>query len=121
MTEPPVININPKPGKVQAMEVMLLVNGVLNIILGISLITGAFSSFLGVLCLPLSILPAVLGVFEVIYGYRMISQKPVKSKDLKVIAICEIVSILYGNVISMVVGILNLAFLDENQVKQYLE
>jgi hypothetical protein len=44
----------------------------------------------------------------------------VSHQNLKTIAIFEVITIVYGNVPSLVAGILNLVFLDEQPVKEYL-
>ncbi len=120
MTEQSVINNKLKPGKVQAIEIMLLVNGILNLLTGLSITFGFVASIIGILCLPVVILPVILGGFEVYYASKLLSNKPVPSGNIKTIAIFEICSILYGNVIGLVVGILNLIFLEEEPVKEFL-
>ncbi len=120
MSEQIIVNVNPKPGKVQAIEIILLVSGILNILTGISITCGALVSVIGILCLPVVVLPLVLGIFEVVYASRLMSGKAVPAQNLKTIAIFEILTIVYGNVPSLVAGILNLVFLEEQPVKEYL-
>jgi uncharacterized membrane protein len=120
MSDQTIINVNPKPGKVQAIEIILLVSGILNILTGVSLVCGALVSIIGVLCLPVVALPLVLGVYEVVYASKLLSGKPVSHQNLKTIAIFELITIVYCNVPSLVAGILNLVFLDEQPVKEYL-
>lgn len=115
MSDQTVINVGPKPGKVQAMEIILLVSGVLNIVAGVTTIFGSFF-----LCLPIGLFPAVVGAFEVIYAAKLMNGKAIKASDIKTIAIFEIASIIGGNVPCMVAGILNLVFLDDRQVQEYL-
>ena len=126
MEQPPPLPPAPssqiaKPGMFSAIAIMTLANGILNIIYGLSL-TGAVvlgTLGIGLLCSPLTILPAVLGIFEIIYAAKLISspQKPVKPS--MAIAILEICVVLWGNVISMVIGILNVVFLNDESVKAY--
>jgi hypothetical protein len=120
MTEPTIINVNPEPGKHQAIAIMMLINGILDALAGASLVGGLLISIIGILCLPVAMLPLALGVFEIIYASKMLSHKPVNPTTIQTIAIIEVASILFGNVVGMVVGILNLVFLDDPAVKQYM-
>lgn len=121
MSEQMIVNEQPTPGKVQAISIIMLVNGILNVLAGLSITGAAILSIIGVLCLPVAVLPLVLGIFEVIYAARLLSNKPVEAKTIKTLAILEIANILYANVLSVVAGILNLVFLDDPQVKTYLQ
>jgi hypothetical protein len=116
-------NLSVKPGKVQAITIMMLVNGILNILAGLgltaSIVLGTIG--IGILCAPLTILPAVLGVFEVINASRLLTEPVRPVKNLQTIAIFEIVAVVCGLGISLVVGILNLVFLSEPAVKAYLD
>ncbi|MBN2256911.1 MAG: hypothetical protein JW704_03700 [Anaerolineaceae bacterium] len=116
-------NLSVKPGKVQAISIMMLINGILNILAGLgitaSIVLGTIG--IGVICAPFTILPSILGIFEVIYAARLISNPPHPVKNLQTIAILEIAAIVYGNGLSLIVGILNLVFLSEPEVKSYLD
>jgi len=111
-----------KPGKVQAIAIMTLINGILNIIAGISLtVTVVFGTVgFGLLCFPVTILPSVLGIFEVMGGAKLLANPPRKF-NVQTIAIMEIVAILFAGVPSMVIGILNLVFYNEPEVKAYID
>ena len=112
--------VSTKPSRLQGIEIMMLVSGILNIIAGLGLVCGALASIVGVLCLPVVVLPLVLGVFEVVYASKLMNHQPVSVRDLRTIAIFEVATILYGNGITLVVGILNLIFLDDQNVRDYL-
>ena len=88
MSDQNVINVGPKPGKVQAMEIILLVSGVLNIVAGVTTIFGSLF-----LCLPGGLFPAVVGAFEVIYAAKLMNGKPIKASDIKTIADSSISSV----------------------------
>ena len=114
-----------KPGKVQAISIMILVDGILNILwsfgVGIGVITGAVATFgIGLLCAPLAVLPLVVGIIEVIAGAKLLANPP-RTVKIKTIAILEIVNILSGALPSLVVGILNLVFYNEPEVKNYID
>jgi hypothetical protein len=115
-------NLSVKPGKVQAITIMMLVNGILNILAGLgvtaSIVLGTIG--LGILCAPVTVLPVVLGIFEVIAAARLLSDPVRPVRNLQTIAIFEIVAVVCGNGLSLIVGILNLVFLSEPEVKTYL-
>ena len=114
--------LQPKPGKVQAIAIMTLINGILNILWGIGLTGSVVLGTLGVglLCAPLTILPLVLGIFEIIGGVKLMGEPPRKF-NVQTIAILEIVAILAGDGISLIVGILNLVFYNDPPTKQYID
>ena len=116
---PPTHN---KPGRVQAIAIMMLVNGILNILYGFGVTAAIVLGTLGIglLCAPITILPSVLGIFEIITANKLLSNPARNPANIQLIAILEIVAIVTGDVVSLVVGILNLVFLNELDVKNYL-
>jgi len=112
-----------KPSNVNAIGVMNLVSGAVNILAGgaltISVVLGTF--FLGLVCLPLTIAPVVLGIFEVLYGVKLMANPPQPVKPAKAIAIAQILSFIYLNVISGVIGILSLTMYTDPEVEAYFE
>jgi hypothetical protein len=110
-----------KPDLFQAIAVMTLVNGILNILLGLGLTAGVVlgTFFFGLLCAPLTILPLILGIFEILYAIKLLGNPPQQVKPSQAIAILEIVAVLYGNVISLAVGVLALVFYSDANVKAY--
>ena len=110
-----------RPGLVTTIAIMTLVNGILNILYAISITFGfVLSTFgLGLLCVPLTILPGVLGIFEIIYATKLLAMPPRPVKPNQTLAILEISAIATGNVISMVVGILALVFYNDLDVRTY--
>ena len=100
---------------------MTLVNGILNILWGLgatgSIVLGTFG--IGLLCAPVTILPLILGVFEIIYATKLLANPPQPVRPSQAIAILEICCILAGNVISLVIGILALVFYNDDAVKTY--
>jgi hypothetical protein len=118
---PPLPQSNQKPGMVQAIAIMTLVNGILNILYGLSITAGIVfgTLFIGIICAPVTILPVVLGIFEILYAVKLMANPPHPVKPSQTIAILEIVAIITGNLISMVVGILALVFYSDANVKAY--
>ena len=102
-----------KPTLIHVIAWTTLASGIVNIIFGIT----ALSTFIGFICAPLSILPIVLGAFELVYAAKLFSAQPVKPSTN--IAVFEIASVLFGNFFAMAVGILSLVFYNDNLVKDY--
>lgn len=110
-----------KPGMVQTIAIMTLVNGIINILYGLSVTAAVVfgTLFIGLICAPVTILPVVLGIFEIIYGAKLMANPPQPLKPSQSIAILEIIAVLSGNLISMIVGILALVFYNDARVKAY--
>lgn len=112
-----------KPGNVTTLGIITIISGGLNLIGGcgltLSIVLGTFG--IGLLCAPLTILPCVLGVFEILYGAKLLANPPQPVKPSQAIAILEIATILFLNVISLIVGILALVFYNDQEVKAYFE
>lgn len=113
--------MNTKPTKLQTMAVLVLVNGILNIVWGGILALLGVLSLIGILCAPLLILPMVLGVFELIYAINLMAEPPKVKEPSQAIAILEICDIVFLNVFSVVVGILSLIFISDEEIKEYFD
>jgi hypothetical protein len=61
----------------------------------------------------------ILGVFELIYALNLLADPPKVKEPSQVLAILEIVNIVFLNIFSVVVGILSLIFISETEVKEY--
>ena len=112
-----------KPGKVQSLSILIIISGALNILggglLALLIIIGTIG--IGLLCAPVLILPMLLGVAEIIHGINMLADPPRIKEPSQAIAILEICSILFGNVFAVIVGVINLVFSNDQEVKQYFE
>ncbi|GAB4416206.1 MAG: hypothetical protein Kow002_01820 [Anaerolineales bacterium] len=108
-----------QPGLVKTVAILTLINGIVNIFWGL-VATATVTASIVLICLaPFAILPTVLGVFEIIYALKLLSNPPQPVHPSNAIAILEILCVLTGNVFSMVVGILALVFYNDAQVKAY--
>lgn len=120
-TAAPVADPDEKPGQITLLGILILVGGLANILIAggitISVIVGTFG--VGLLCLPVLILPAVLAVFEIIYSLKLLGTNPGPVKPNQTLAILEIVSILFGNVFSLAAGIVGLIFYNDPKVKSW--
>ncbi len=64
-------------------------------------------------CLPITILPTILGIFEIIYAAKT-TERPTSTRTTSTsIAVFQILTFLMGNIFSMVVGILTLIFYND--------
>jgi hypothetical protein len=108
-----------KPSLLTTIGVMTLISGITNVTWGVVWTLGAIGSFFGVICLPLSVLPIILGVFEIVYSAKLLSTQPQPAQASPTLAAFQIAACLYGNIFSMVVGILNLIFFNDLVVKEY--
>lgn len=114
--------VGKQPGKVQAIAIMTLINGILNVLFGLGLTASIVLGTVGIglLCAPVTILPSVLGIFEIIGATKLMGNPPRKF-NVKTIAILEICAIIAGDAISLVIGILNLVFYNEPETQQYID
>ena len=110
-----------KPTLVNVIAWMTLASGIVNLFwgLGLTLTVVLGTIGFGLICAPLTILPTVLGIFEVIYAVKLLSNPPQAVQPSNTIAVLEIVCILAGNLFSVVVGILALVFYNDLTVREY--
>ena len=112
-------NVSEKPGMVTAIAVMTLVSGIINVIWGLTVGFGLTVSIVLICVAPIAILPILLGVFEIVYAARLLTNPPQPVQPSQTIAILEICCFLIGNVFATVVGILALVFYNDPVVKMY--
>lgn len=117
----PQFTNQPRPTLVNVITWMTLASGIVNVIWGLvltgSVILGTFG--LGLICAPITILPTALGIFEIIYAAKLLSNPPQPVQPSPTLAILEIVTALAGNFFSVVVGILALVFYNDLAVRDY--
>lgn len=113
-----------KPGKVQALAIMTLIDGILNalygLILAVTMAISAIGTFgITCLCVPAGIYAVVVGVLEIIAATKLLPE-PTKIKEFpKYLAIMQIINIISGNVFSTVTGVLALVFANDPEVVSY--
>jgi hypothetical protein len=108
-----------KPTLVNVIAWTTLASGIVNIIWGLGASATALATVIGIICIPITILPTILGVFEIMYAAKILSNPPQAVQPSTTIAILEVVCVLVGNVFAMVVGILALVFYNDQIVKDY--
>jgi hypothetical protein len=103
------------------MAVLVLINGIINVLWGgllaLLIIIGTIG--IGLLCAPILILPMVLGVVEIIYALNLMAEPPRVKEPSLAIAILEICSILFLNLFGVIAGVISLVFINEEEVKNY--
>ena len=113
------MNLRQKPTLINVIAWTTLISGIVNLFWGLAASGTALATIVGFICVPLTILPTILGVFELIYAAKLFSNPPQPMQPSTNIAIFEIVTVLTGNVFSMAVGILSLVFYNDTVVKNY--
>jgi len=106
---------HPRPTLVSVIAWTTLASGIVNVIWGVV----ALSNFIGFICAPITVLPVVLGVFEIVYAAKLLGNSAQPLRPSTNIAVFEIACVIFGNVFSMVVGILSLVFYNDIVVKDY--
>jgi hypothetical protein len=108
-----------KPGLYTVIAVMTLTSGIVNLFWGFIASATVLSTVIGVICLPITVLPTILGIFEIIYAAKLLSNQPQPVQPSPAIAAFQISTLLYGNVFTAVVGLLNLIFFNDQAVREY--
>ena len=108
-----------KPTLVNVIAWTTLASGIVNLFWGLAATGTVLATVIGVICTPLTFLPTILGVFELIYAAKLFSNPPQAIQPSSNLAIFEIACVLTGNVFSMAVGILSLVFYNDTVVKDY--
>ncbi len=121
-----------KPAKLQTIGILQLISGILNLTLvwwlwfmllsvGAS-VCAAFTMGFGIVTYICAIVPWLLipiGIFEVVTGVFVLAKPEASRTLLTIAAIAEIVSIVFGGVVSCVVGIVALVLVNDSEVKAY--
>ena len=113
------MNTLQKPTLVNVIAWTTLASGIVNLIWGLVASHTALATVIGIFCVPITILPTILGIFEVLYAAKLFSNPPQALMPSTNIAVLEIVCVITGNVFSMAVGILSLVFYNDTVVKDY--
>ena len=108
-----------KPTLVNVIAWTTLASGIVNLGWGLAFSAMALVTIVGICCVPLTILPSILGIFEIMYAAKLLSSSPQPVRPATNIAVLEIVTILAGNFFSMIVGVLSLIFYNDPAVKEY--
>jgi hypothetical protein len=113
------MNLRQKPTLINVIAWTTLASGIVNLFWGIAASHTALATVIGIVCVPFTILPTILGIFELIYAAKLFSNPAQPVQPSTNIAILEIACVITGNVFSMAVGILSLVFYNDTVVKDY--
>ena len=113
------MNLQQKPTLIHVIAWTTLASGIVNLFWGFAASGAALATIIGIFCVPLTILPTVLGVFELIYAAKLFSNPPQPIQPSTNLAVLEIACLLVGNIFSVAVGILSLIFYNDTVVKDY--
>jgi hypothetical protein len=108
-----------KPTLVNVIAWMTLASGIVNLFWGLGVSGTALATIIGIVCIPITILPTILGVFEILYAAKLLNNPPQLVNASTNIAVLEIACVLTGNIFAMVVGILSLVFYNDQIVRDY--
>ena len=112
------------PGKVQAIGIMHIIGGIMNLILALiwgvyGLLTGVMTFGIGlVICCPAFILLPI-AIVEIISGVKHVSKDHTGLKPPRTTAFVEMGALLGCSMMSLIFGILTLAFLNDPEVEAY--
>ena len=108
-----------KPTLVNVIAWMTLASGIVNLFWGLGASGTALATIIGIVCIPITILPTILGVFEILYAAKLLSNPPQPVNASTNIAVLEIACVLTANIFAMVVGFLSLVFYNDQIVRDY--
>ncbi len=105
---------NAKPGTVQTIAILTLISGILNCVLGASLIF--LTVFVWTVPAAFSI---VVGILEIVYASRLLADPVRVFKPAKHIAIMEIINIVNGSATSLAAGIVALVLYNNPEIQEF--
>ncbi len=117
--EPPVTDASPpQPGILKTYAILTLIDGILNVLLGI--MAGGFLFCLTIFCAPLALYPMVLGVLEIVQFTSLNQHPPVRRELPNWLSIMQIVGIAFSNPLALACGIIGFIANGDESVKAYL-
>ncbi len=105
-----------KPGKVQAIAIMCLVDSFINLLIAIVVVISCFL-IIGLCFLPIGMYAAALFGYEIVYGMRLLADSSRGVQLSKGFAIMQTIFLI--NPMAILTGILSLIFFDDPEVKAY--
>ena len=114
-------NEKEKPGKLTAIGILTLIGGILAVLVGIGEAIGVISS----LCFACFLIPGAAvsffgGIFMIVQGALLLGQNPAQHiRRTRISASLQIACILAGDVVNLILGILNHVFLSDRAVVAY--
>jgi hypothetical protein len=107
-----------RPGKVQAIAILTLIGGIYALVHALA----AVGVSVGWCCLwPGVYYGLVLGIMAIIKGSSLLGQNAASNPPPTGIAIMMIINIINGDIVNCVMGVLNLVFCGDPEVKGYFK
>lgn len=103
-----------KPSKVQAIAVMTFVGGILATLSAVLLMVTIYG-----LCWPGSYYSLVLGIMAITRGSQLLGDRAYLQTPPSGIAVMQIINIVNCDCVNLTLGIINLVFLNDEEVKAY--
>ena len=103
-----------KPSKVQAMAIMTLIGGIIGVLWALGLMVTIYG-----LCWPGTYYSMVLGIMAIIKGSQLLGDQAHKQQPPQGIAIMMIINIINCDFANLAMGIVNLVFLGDEEVKDF--
>ncbi len=110
------VPVGPRPGLATAIGIMTLTAGI------VSTLWGFVAAVIGVhftgLCVQ-NVMELAVGVFATIHGFKMVTDN--NTPPPKGLSVLLVLTILNCNILSVLIGILNLVFMNMKEVRDYYE
>src|SRR5262249_55443830 len=103
-----------KPGKVQAIGIMTLIGGILATLTAVILMITIYG-----LCWPGTYYSLVLGIMAIVKGSQLLGERAPEQLPPSGIAIMQIINIVNCDWINLTLGIINLVFPGDEEVKSF--
>jgi predicted Zn finger-like uncharacterized protein len=103
-----------KPSKVQALAIMTLIGGIIATLYSLGLMVTIYG-----LCWPGTYYSMVLGIMAIIKGSQLLGDQAHKQQPPQGIAIMMIINIINCDPWNLAMGIINLVFLNDEEVKDF--
>lgn len=115
-----------KPGKVTALAVINLAQGILStcyaawlVFFFLALALG--SAGCGCIFMPLAVYPLVVGILAIVYGARLLPEPPGSVQPAHWLAVMQMCTLLFGDLVSFAAGVANLVLLNDPEVRAWFE
>lgn len=104
---------------------MTLIDGIFNLVLAVGCcaylgLIGIASMGLGLICVPLSFYPLVLGILELVQYGPINSEPPRRNTVPTWLAIMQLIGTMFGNPLALATGIVGLIAASDTNVRAYL-
>ncbi len=105
-----------KPSKVQAIAIMTLVGGILATLTAVGIMATIYG-----LCWPGAYYSLVMGIMAIVKGSQLLGDRASAQAPPSGIAIMQIVNIVNCDFVNLTLGIINLVFLSDKEVKDFFK